>query len=300
MPKVHATPTQLKTLLQTSELSFIMEAHNALAARLAERAGFKAIWASGLTISASMGLRDANELTWSQVLDLVEPVTDFIDIPVLLDADSGYGDFNIFSRFVKKAEACGIAGVCIEDKAFPKRNSFANTDHTLADIDDFTAKIRAAKDAQTDSNFCLVARTEALVAGAGMDNALDRAARYEDAGADALFVHSKKTNASEIQEFTEKWSGSIPLVIAPTTYASTPTNNFETMGISAVIWANHGLRAAIQAMENTYSEIYEHRSVAGVENHIATVKDILSLTKTEELLEAEHNYHNPKPTGSDD
>ncbi len=300
MPKAQATSTQLKALLQTSELSFIMEAHNALAARLAERVGFKAIWASGLTISASMGLRDANELTWSQVLDLVEPMTDFIGAPVLLDADSGYGDFNIFSRFVKKAEACGIAGVCIEDKAFPKRNSFANTDHTLADIDDFTAKIHAAKDVQSDSDFCLVARTEALVAGTGMDNALERATRYEDAGADALFVHSKRSTASEIQEFTKNWRGSIPLIIAPTTYSSTPTNDFKAMGISAVIWANHGLRAAMEAMEKTYREIHEQRSVEGVEGHIATVSDILSLTKTEELLKAEQNYNNPKPKGSDD
>jgi len=300
MSKAQPTTTQLKALLQASELSFIMEAHNALAARLAERAGFRAIWASGLTISASMGLRDANELTWTQVLGLVEPMTDFIDTPILLDADSGYGDFNIFSRFVKKAEACGIAGVCIEDKAFPKRNSFADTDHTLADIGEFTAKIRAAKDAQKDPDFCLVARTEALVAGAGMDAALERANRYEDAGADALFIHSKQSTAIEIQEFTNEWSGTIPLVIAPTTYASTPTDEFEAMEISAVIWANHGLRAAIKAMENTYHDIHNQRSIEGIEDHIATVKDILSLTKTEELLKAEQSYNNPKPKGSDD
>jgi len=300
MSKAQSTTTQLKALLQASELCFIMEAHNALAARLAERAGFKAVWASGLTISASMGLRDANELTWTQVLELVEPMTDFINTPVLLDADSGYGDFNIFSRFVKKAEACGIAGVCIEDKAFPKRNSFADTDHTLADIGEFTAKIRAAKDAQQNPDFCLVARTEALVAGAGMDAALERATRYEDAGADALFVHSKQSTATEIQEFTKHWGGTIPLVIAPTTYASTPTNDFENMGISTVIWANHGLRAAIKAMENTYQDIHNRRSVEGVEGHIATIKDILSLTKTEELLKAEQSYSNPKPKGSND
>ncbi len=299
MPKVQSSSTQLKALLQARELSFIMEAHNPLAARLAERAGFRAIWASSLTISASMGLRDANELTWNQVLDLVEPMADFIDTPVLLDADSGYGDFNIFSRFVKKAEARGIAGVCIEDKAFPKRNSFANTSHTLADIDDFTAKIHAAKDVQTDPDFCLVARTEALVAGASMDDALERATRYQDAGADALFVHSKQSTAIEIDEFTKHWHGTIPLVVAPTTYASTPTNDFEAMGISAIIWANHGLRAAMKAMENTYREINEKRSVAGVEARIATVEDILYLTKTEELLKAEQNYSSPNKNGSD-
>lgn len=287
--------TRLRALLEATEISFIMEAHNALSAQLAERAGFKAIWASSLTISASMGLRDANELTWNEVLDLVEPMVDFIDTPILLDADSGYGDFNIFSRFVKKAEARGIAGVCIEDKEFPKRNSFADTSHALANIEDFTAKIRAAKDAQSDPDFCLVARTEALVAGAGMDEALERAARYQQAGADALFVHSKQSTAIEIQEFTKKWQGSIPLVIAPTTYSSTPTEDFEAMGISSIIWANHGLRAAVQSMAQLYQNIHENRSVMGLEATIATVEDLLTLTGTEELLKTEQKYAAQKP-----
>lgn len=282
--------SRLKHLLRTRELSFIMEAHNALAAKLAERAGFKAIWASSLTLSATMGLRDANELTWTQVLDLVEPMTDFAQTPILLDADSGYGDFNIFARFAKKAEARGIAGVCIEDKAFPKRNSFAETRHALEDIDNFTAKIRAAKDGQIDPDFCLVARTEALVAGAPMDDALTRASAYEAAGADALFVHSKQSTAVEIQEFTRQWHGSIPLVIAPTTYASTPAADFEAMGVSAIIWANHGLRAATASMEQAYSEIFASRSVAGLEGRITPVQDLLSLTDTEELLKTEQKY----------
>jgi len=294
-PAALPVSTRLRALLEATEISFIMEAHNALSAQLAERAGFKAIWASSLTISASMGLRDANELTWNEVLDLVEPMVDFIDTPILLDADSGYGDFNIFSRFVKKAEARGIAGVCIEDKEFPKRNSFADTSHALANIEDFTAKIRAAKDAQSDPDFCLVARTEALVAGAGMDEALERADQYQQAGADALFVHSKQSTASEIQEFTQKRQGSIPLVIAPTTYSSTPTEEFEAMGISSVIWANHGLRAAVQSMAQLYQNIHKNRSVAEFEATIASVKDLLSLTKTEELLETEQRYTSQKP-----
>ncbi len=281
---------QLRQILNSDGTSFIMEAHNALAARLAEQAGFSALWASGLTISATMGLRDANELTWNEVLNLVEPAADAVDIPVLMDADSGYGDFNIFGRFVEKAAARGVAGVCVEDKEFPKRNSFADTQHTLASIEDFTAKIRAAKDRQPNSDFCVIARTEALVAGAGLSEALDRAARYEEAGADALFVHSKQKTAFEIEAFVDQWQGSVPLVIAPTTYASTPTENFERLGISAIIWANHGLRAAITGMQSVYQNIYEQRSVASVDSTISSVDDILSLTETEKLLSSEKKY----------
>lgn len=278
---------QLKQLLRGDDLSFIMEAHNALAARLAVDVGFEALWASSLTLSASMGLRDANELAWPDVLNLVDPITDFVDRPVLLDADSGYGDFNIFGRFVTKACAAGVAGVCIEDKAFPKRNSFANTHHQLADIEDFTGMIMAAKDQQTDPDFCVVARTEALVAGAGLSEALERATRYEAAGADALFIHSKQKTVFEIEAFCKSWNGSIPLIVAPTTYPDTSTDMFERLGISAVIWANHGLRAAMQGMAKAYQEIFDARSVAGLEQKIATVNDILALTDTEGLLARE-------------
>ena len=275
-----------------------MEAHNALSARLAVDAGFEALWASSLTLSASMGLRDANELSWSDILKLVDPITDFVDAPVLLDADSGYGDFNIFSRFVRKAGEAGIAGVCIEDKAFPKRNSFANTSHELADIDTFAGMIMAAKDAQPNEDFCVVARTEAFVAGAGLSEALERAAHYESAGADALFVHSKQKTAFEIETFCNSWHGSIPIVIAPTTYSTTPTEAFERLGIGAVIWANHGLRAAMESMRDAYRHIHEHQSVRELEGHIATVEDLLSLTDTQDLLEREQTYlSNKKQSG---
>lgn len=283
-------PARLKALLTSPSLGFIMEAHNALAARMAVDAGFEALWASSLTLSASMGLRDANELSWSDVLKLVDPITDFVEEPVLLDADSGYGDFNIFSRFVRKAGEMGIAGVCIEDKAFPKRNSFANTSHELADIDAFTGMIMAAKDSQTSDDFCVVARTEALVAGAGLSEALDRTVRYEAAGADALFVHSKQKTAFEIEAFCNSWRGNIPLIIAPTTYSSTPTDTFERLGIGAVIWANHGLRAAMDGMKKAYEHIHKNQSVSELEDHIATVDDLLSLTDTDGLLEREQAY----------
>lgn len=278
---------RLRQILYADELSFIMEAHNAMAARLAADAGFEALWASSLTLSASMGLRDANELSWTDVLKLIDPITDFVDTPVLVDADSGYGDFNIFGRFVRKAGEIGVAGVCIEDKAFPKRNSFADTHHQLSDISDFVAKIKTAKDNQPGTEFCVVARTEALVAGAGLGEALERATRYEAAGADALFVHSKQKTAFEIEAFCKSWSGNIPLLIAPTTYASTPTEVFRRLGVSAVIWANHGLRAAMQGMTDAYATAFAEQSVASLEQKIASVADILRLTDTNALLEDE-------------
>src|SRR5512132_2314306 len=149
--------TQLRAMLQSPELEFIIEAHNGLSARIAEEAGFRGIWASGLSISAALGVRDNNEASWTQVLEVVEFMSDATRIPILLDGDTGYGNFNNMRRLVKKLEQRGVAAVCIEDKLFPKTNSFIESERQpLATIDEFTGKIKAVKDAQTDADFCLV------------------------------------------------------------------------------------------------------------------------------------------------
>ena len=173
-----------------------MEAHNGLSARIVEEAGFRGIWASGLSISAALGVRDNNEASWTQVLEVVEFMSDATRIPILLDADTGYGNFNNMRRLVRKLEQRGVAAVCIEDKLFPKTNSFINSERQpLADLEEFTGKIKAVKEAQSDPDFCLVARLEGFIAGWGLDEVMRRAEACHAAGADALLVHSKKTDA---------------------------------------------------------------------------------------------------------
>src|SRR5512134_3420404 len=168
--------TQLKQMLQSDQTEFIMEAHNGLSARIVEEAGFKGIWGSGLTLSASLGVRDNNEASWTQVLDVLEFMSDATSIPILLDGDTGYGNFNNMRRLVHKLEQRDVAAVCIEDKLFPKTNSFINGDHQpLADMDEFCGKIRAGKDAQTDPDFCIIARLEGFIAGWELDEVLQRA-----------------------------------------------------------------------------------------------------------------------------
>lgn len=189
---------RLRAMIASPELSFLMESHNALSAKIAEQAGFAGIWASGLTISASLGLSDRNEASWTQVLDVVEFITDHVEIPVLLDGDTGFGNYHNVIRLVKKLCQKNVSGVCIEDKIFPKMNSFLGEQQQLADISDFCSKIQAARDAQTDDDFVIVARTEALISGLGMAEALRRAERYHAAGADAILIHSKRADAEEV------------------------------------------------------------------------------------------------------
>src|ERR1700690_1189862 len=167
---------KLRQMLGRRELGFLMEAHNGLSARIVREAGFSGIWASGLSISAQLGVRDNNEASWTQVVDVLEFMADASDLPILLDGDTGYGNFNNLRRLVRKLEQRGIAGVCIEDKQFPKTNSFLNAErHPVADIEEFVGKIAAGKDTQQDPSFCIVARVEALSPGWGMDDALRRA-----------------------------------------------------------------------------------------------------------------------------
>jgi len=282
---------QLRRLIDSPELEFLMEAHNGVSARIVEEAGFKGIWASGLALSAQFGVRDNNEASWSQVVEMLEFMADATSIPIVLDGDTGYGNFNNLRRLVRKLEQRRVAGVCIEDKLFPKTNSFIDGERQpLADVDEFCGKIKAGKDSQEDSDFCVVARVEALIAGWGMPEALRRAEAYRRAGADAILIHSKLSRPDEIVAFAAEWAGRGPLVIVPTKYYSTPTELFRRAGISVAIWANHLLRAAVAAMQAVAREIRESESLIRSEDRIAPVDEIFRLQGADELREAERRY----------
>jgi phosphoenolpyruvate phosphomutase len=282
---------KLRQMLQSPQLEFLMEAHNGLSARIVREAGFGGIWASGLSISAQFGVRDNNEASWTQVVDVLEFMADASDLPILLDGDTGYGNFNNMRRLVRKLEQRGIAGVCIEDKQFPKTNSFLNGERQpLADMEEFAGKIAAGKDTQSDSNFSIVARVEALIAGWGMDEALRRAEAYRVAGADAILIHSKLSKPDEIVTFAREWARRLPLVIVPTKYYSTPTDVFRQAGISTVIWANHLVRSAVSAMQSVAKEIQESQTLVNVEDRIVPVTEIFRLQDADEYSAAERLY----------
>jgi phosphoenolpyruvate phosphomutase len=283
--------TQLKNLLRSDELTFICEAHNGLSAKIVEEAGFAGIWGSGLSISAAMGVRDNNEASWTQVLDVLEFMSDATSIPILLDGDTGYGNFNNMRRLVKKLEQRDVAGVCIEDKLFPKTNSFIRGEaQPLAEVEEFCGKIKAGKDTQSDDDFCIVARTEAFIAGWGLAEALRRADAYYRAGADAILVHSKVASPKDILAFSAEWHHECPIVIVPTMYYSTPTDVFREARVSMVIWANHMLRTSVAAMQQTARTIAAEQSLVHVEEGVVSVKEIFRLQGDAELRDAEKRY----------
>ena len=283
--------TRLRQLITRPEIAFLMEAHSGLSARIVEEAGFEAIWGSGLTISAGFGVRDNNELSWTQVTDHVAFMTETTSVPLLLDGDTGYGNFNNMRRLVRKLEQVGVAGVTIEDKIFPKTNSFLRAEvQPLADIDEFCGKIKAGKDSQSDPDFVLVARVEALIAGWGLGEALKRAEAYHAAGADAILMHSRQSSPAEIFAFLDAWGGRAPVLLVPTKYWRTPTAEFRARNVSAVIWANHVLRASISAMQATAKQIRADESLLNAEPQVAPLHEVFRLQGDEELETAEKRY----------
>lgn len=286
---VSTSSTTLLELILSNDLSFLMEAHDGLSAAIAERAGFKGLWASGLSISSALGYRDANEASWTQVVDVVERMVDATNIPVLVDGDSGFGNFNNARLLAKKLEQRGASGVAIEDKGFPKMNSFVGDRHPLAEVDEFCGRLKAVKDA-TGPDFVLVARIEALIAGHGLDEAITRAHAYAKAGADAILIHSRKAVADEILGFAKEWDNKLPVVIVPTKYYRTPVSAYRKAGISTVIWANHTMRAAIAGMRDICARIQTEESIAGIEEQVAGLEELFSLVDYDELAQAEERY----------
>ena len=283
--------TQLKNLLRDRELAVMMEAHNGLTAKLVEEAGFTSIWGSGLSISAALGVRDNNEASWTQVLEVLEFMADATSIPILLDGDTGYGNFNNVQRLVNKLEQRGVAGVCIEDKLFPKTNSFIGGEQQpLAPIDEFSMKIKAGKDAQTDHDFVIVARTEAFIAGWGLEEALRRAQAYADSGADAILIHSKAKGPEEIFAFLEHWKRDTPIIVVPTMYPQVTLKELQERGVALAIWANQTCRTVVTAVQQNLKILRESGTLLSLEDKIVPVKELFRLQDMDGLKVLEKKY----------
>jgi phosphoenolpyruvate phosphomutase len=265
----------------------VIGSHNALTAKLGEQAGFDGLWASGFEISTIHGVPDANILTMTEFLQAAEEMSRVVQIPVIADCDTGFGNSNNVAHMVRKYEAAGIAAVSIEDKKFPKVNSFIPGRQELAPIGEFVGKIMAAKSAQKDPDFMIIARVEALISGWGLEEALRRANTYAEAGADAILMHSKAKTADELAAFFKAWDRSIPVVVVPTTYYASTGRELAAMGAKVVIYANQGLRAATTAIQSTFRDILEADGTATVEGTIAPMAELFELQGMTEMKRQE-------------
>lgn len=266
-------------------------AHDALSAKIAEEAGFDAIWASGFGISAVQAVPDANILTLTETLDAVRRICDAVHIPVIADCDNGYGNAINVMRTASEFERAGAAGMCIEDNEFPKRCSFyAGVSRELVAVEEHARKIQAATSARRSADFAVIARTEALIVGLGIDEALRRARAYADAGADAVLVHSKAKDFGELKRFAALWDRSAPLVAVPTTYPTVGADELYAAGFRMAIFANQALRAAIVAMREALVALREAGRIAVVEDRIAPLEEVYRLVGVPELKVNEKRF----------
>jgi phosphoenolpyruvate phosphomutase len=289
--------SKLRTLLSRPGPIVIAGAHNGLSAKLAEQAGFDGVWASGFEISAAYGIPDANILTMADNLEIARQMVDAVQVPIVADCDNGYGNAVNVIHMVRHYEAAGIAAVCIEDNVFPKRCSFyAGVERELASIEEHAGKIRAAKDAQRSSDFCVIARTEALIAGWGEEEALTRARAYAEAGADMILIHSKAKGPDEIMAFAKAWDRKTPLVCVPTTYKTTSVTDLDKGGFKLIIFANHGLRSALKAMRETYTTLRKNGVGSSVDHMVVPLNDVYDIVGVNKMRDEEKTY---MPAGVD-
>tara|TARA_Y100001949_G_scaffold169987_1_gene170603 strand:- start:82 stop:984 length:903 start_codon:yes stop_codon:yes gene_type:complete len=268
----------LRLNLEDKPILRVAGAFDAMSAKLVELNGFDAIWAGSFAISATHALPDASILSMTEFLTSTSNMVDACSIPVIADCDTGFGGPSNVSHMIKKYENAGVAAVSIEDKVFPKQNSLLkNGKQDLLSEKDFVAKIIAAKNAKKNPSFMVIARVEALIAGLGIDEALKRATAYEEAGADAILIHSKQNTPDELFDFCDKWNGKVPIVSIPTSYPSVTLNELQNHKVKMVIYANQSLRKAHWAMENYLQKLSKVQSLSEIDSEMSTMEDIFHL-----------------------
>jgi phosphonopyruvate hydrolase len=282
----------LRAALNSGKLFTAMAAHNPLAAKLAEQAGFDGIWGSGFELSASYAVPDANILSMGTHLEMMRSIAQVVSVPLIADIDTGYGNAINVHYLIPQYEAAGASAIVMEDKTFPKDTSLrADGRQELVRIEEFQGKIAAATAARRDPDFVVVARVEALIAGLGQDEAIQRGLAYAEAGADAILIHSKQKTPDEILSFIRAWPGKVPLVLVPTAYPQlTEADIAAENKVGVVIYGNHAIRAAVGAMQQVFAQIRKDGGIANVDAGLPSVKAIIELQGDAQMRELERQY----------
>ena len=283
---------RLRERLSAAGVLQAMASHSPLSARLAEEAGFDAVWASGFELSALHGVPDLSLLSMSDHLAVVRSMAEQVSLPIIADIDTGFGNALNVMHAVERFEAAGASAVVIEDQVFPKISSLApGGGQRLVRAEEFQGKIAAACQARRDAGFLIIARTEALIAGEGLDAALSRGAAYEAAGADLLLVHTKQPVPDELEAFSRAWRGRIGLVFVPTACPALTRARAEALGnVRLLIYGNHAIRAAVRGMQGAFARVVREGGVQGVEGDIATVQEIFRLQRMDDAREREAHF----------
>ncbi|MCI8316847.1 MAG: phosphoenolpyruvate mutase [Lachnospiraceae bacterium] len=281
---------RLRQLLKICPIVKAMEVHSGLTGLIVEKTivehegildQFDAMWISSLCDSTAKGKPDIELVDITSRCRTIDDVMEVTTKPIIFDGDTG-GLTEHFVYLVRTLERMGVSAIIIEDKTGLKKNSLFGTDVTQTQdtIENFSAKISAGKKAQLTEDFMIIARIESLILERGMEDALNRARAFRDAGADGIMIHSRKKEADEILEFCDKFRAEdkqTPIIVVPTSYNSITESELALHGVNIVIYANQLTRSAFPAMEQTAKDILKYHRAKEVDDHLMPIKDIISL-----------------------
>lgn len=281
---------RLKQLIEMTPIVKTIEAHSGLTGLIAEKTivenngeldQFDAMWVSSLCDSTAKGKPDIELVDMSSRLRTIDDIMEVTTKPIILDGDTG-GLTEHFVYNVRTLERMGVSAVIIEDKTGLKKNSLFGTEvvQTQDSIENFCAKISAGKKVLRSDDFMIIARIESLILEQGMDDALNRAFAYVEAGADGIMIHSRKKSPDEILEFCDKFRAKdvkTPIVVVPTSFNSITEAELADHGVNIVIYANQLTRSAFPAMENTAKEILKNHRALEVDDKLMPFKSIITL-----------------------
>lgn len=281
----------LRRMLHAKPLVRLLDIHNGLSGLIIENVRiqtedgrareFDGMWGSSLTDSTAKGKPDIEAVDVSARMTTLNEVLEVTTKPIVYDGDTG-GKMEHFTFTVRTLERLGVSAVIIEDKTGLKKNSLLGNDvsQTQDSIGNFCLKIKEGKRAQATDDFMIIARIESLILGKGIDDAVERAKAYLEAGADGIMIHSREKSPDEVLEFCRRYralENRKTLVVVPTSYNSITEDELAEAGVNIVIYANHLLRAAYPAMVKTATSILTHQRSAEADADLLPIKDVLKL-----------------------
>lgn len=285
---------RLKKLINMKGLVTAIEAHSGITGLIAEKTTvlqdgktyqFDAMWISSLCDSTAKGKPDIELVDMTSRFRTIDDIMEVTTKPIIFDGDTG-GLTEHFVYTVRSLERMGVSMVIIEDKTGLKKNSLFGTEvkQTQDSIENFCAKIAAGKKAQKTKDFMICARIESLILERGMEDALTRAFAFADAGADAIMIHSRKKDPSEIKEFIEKFREKdkmTPIVLVPTSFNTVYEDEWKKLGANVIIYANQLTRTGFPAMQDAARTILENHRAKECDDKCMSIKEIITLIPEE-------------------
>lgn len=281
---------QLRDAVRSAQITVVPTAYDALSARVIEQLEFPAVHVGGFLGAGSiLGLPDLGLFTATECVTRGANIAETVKIPVILDVDTGFGNAINTYRCIRDVVRAGIAGIHIEDQVFPKRcGQYGMGEMAVISLEDMVSKLRAVRDAQEDADLFLIARTDAVGAGLGVDEALLRARAYAAAGADAVMAIMRSYD--DLKRFMWEWERNVPVVAVPTRFAGVSSHELQDLGFSMVFYTEIAARAALHAVRSVLTQLRDSGSIGGIEDQLVPTEYLYELVHLPEYREMEKAY----------